>query len=232
MTEDRVFLPNQLDRKLYEQVNKALVAAGGKWNRSSKAHVFTGNPLVKLGLALETGKVVDEKKLYQAFYTPPELARMLVLHASVEGKIVLEPSSGDGALVDACFDAGAASVHAVELNPEAFNQLAAPKKPRPNSFRAVFGDFLSTPPPCVLYERIVMNPPFTRGADIKHLERALKFLAPGGVCVCVLMGDKVSVKERLLCKTGQGSCVVYDCPADSFKESGTSIKTSFAVIAR
>jgi hypothetical protein len=32
----------QLDRKLYEDVNKALAAIGGKWNRSKRGHVFEG----------------------------------------------------------------------------------------------------------------------------------------------------------------------------------------------
>lgn len=34
-------LPEQLDRKMYEAVNTVLAAAGGKWNRAIKGHIFT-----------------------------------------------------------------------------------------------------------------------------------------------------------------------------------------------
>lgn len=33
-------LTGQLDRKLYERTNKVLEAAGGKWSRKAKAHIF------------------------------------------------------------------------------------------------------------------------------------------------------------------------------------------------
>jgi hypothetical protein len=74
ITGNQLVLPASLERKLYESVNKVLLNAGGKWNRSAKAHVFNGDPLAKLGLILETGVAIDEKKKWQAFYTPPELA--------------------------------------------------------------------------------------------------------------------------------------------------------------
>ena len=32
--------PGQLDRKVYEQVDKVLRALGGKWNRSARGHLF------------------------------------------------------------------------------------------------------------------------------------------------------------------------------------------------
>jgi N12 class adenine-specific DNA methylase len=47
---DRVFLPDDLDRKLYQQVNKALESAGGVWNRKAKAHLFSGDPRPFLGV--------------------------------------------------------------------------------------------------------------------------------------------------------------------------------------
>ncbi len=33
-------LYGQLDRKLYERTNKVLDAAGGRWNRKTKGHLF------------------------------------------------------------------------------------------------------------------------------------------------------------------------------------------------
>jgi len=123
ITENQVQLPEQLERPVYEAVNKALQLAGGRWNRKAKAHVFDGDPRVKLGVAMETGFVVDEQKKFQAFYTPPALAAQVVELADVNGKRVLEPSAGRGALVKECLAQGAHSVDCIELNPENLNAL-------------------------------------------------------------------------------------------------------------
>ncbi len=49
---NKVFIPDQLERKLYQSVDKALQSAGGRWNRRAKAHVFSGDPREALGLPL------------------------------------------------------------------------------------------------------------------------------------------------------------------------------------
>ena len=68
----------QLDRKLYEAVNKVLVAAGGKWNRKSGSHIFPRDPREALGLAVTTGVAINEQKARQTFYTPDWLAEEIV----------------------------------------------------------------------------------------------------------------------------------------------------------
>ena len=63
-------------------------------------------------------------------------------------------------------------------------------------------DFLETTPEPV-YDRVIMNPPFTRGADAKHVLHALGFVKPGGLLVSVMSngasyrGDKAY--ERIRC---------------------------------
>jgi len=86
--------PGQLARPLYEAVNKALVNAGGRWNKGAKGHVFPSDPRPKLGLMLETGVSVDTKKKLQAFYSPAAVAARVVELAEVSGQNVLEPSAG------------------------------------------------------------------------------------------------------------------------------------------
>jgi hypothetical protein len=114
-----IALPEErLDGKLYKRVNKALANAGGKWNRSAGAHLFTSDAAPKLAAMLGSGVSVDEKKRDQAFFTPPDLARQVVELAEVEGRVVLEPSAGRGALADACMAASAKSVECFEANPE------------------------------------------------------------------------------------------------------------------
>jgi hypothetical protein len=55
--------PAQLGRSLYDKVNKAIVAAGGKWKGGkTQAHIFPGDAREAFGDALSTGVVVDKKK--------------------------------------------------------------------------------------------------------------------------------------------------------------------------
>lgn len=101
-----VLPPKQLSRDQYERVAAVLAALGGKWNRSSKGFVFADDVRTRFTQAKDQGSVLDEKKAYEAFYTPPELvARMIELADLAPGMSVLEPSAGDGRLAIAARDA-------------------------------------------------------------------------------------------------------------------------------
>ena len=53
-------------------------------------------------------------------------------------------------------------------------------------------DFLAVPPAPV-YDRVIMNPPFTRGQDVTHVQHALRFVRPGRRLVAVM---PASIKSR------------------------------------
>ncbi len=53
-------LPEALDRKAYERVNKALESAGGRWDRSTKTHLFAADPSAALGLAAAPAPATPE----------------------------------------------------------------------------------------------------------------------------------------------------------------------------
>ncbi len=207
--------PERLDRPTYEAVNKAIVAAGGKWNRKTQSHVFDGDPRSKLGLMLETGVAIDEKKKYQAFFTPSDLATEVADMAEVEGHTVLEPSAGDGSLADACLAAGAKRVECVEMNPDSAAKL------RIKEYPTIEGDFLGLAPN--LYTRIVMNPPFTKNQDLKHVAHALRFLAPGGILVAIMLAN--TSRPKFVALVEELDHDIIEVPAGAFKESGTSIAT-------
>jgi SAM-dependent methyltransferase len=214
----------QLERKLYERINKFIELAGGRWDRKAKAHVFPGDPMKKLGLILETGVAVDERKKYQAFFTPPDLARRVAELGHVKGWRVLEPSAGHGALVEACARAGALAVKCIDINPEFCEKLRA------DGLQSVrCADFLTLPipaDPCGLYDRIVMNPPFTRRSDIKHVVRALDWLAPGGTLAAIMFGDWEDRRMQPLFDLVSGwDTYEEDCPDGAFRQSGTNVAT-------
>lgn len=217
-----------LDRKLYEQVNKVLLAAGGKWNKSAKAHLFTIDPRSQLGLALERAVIIDHakthKKVRQAFYTPEAAANTVAQLADVHGRTVLEPSAGHGALAQACMRYGAHSVDCVEMDPEANKALLlAGYQVRGWTVQNDFLKFVPCPEDDP-YERIVMNPPFTRKADARHVFHAFNhWLQPQGLLTAIVCDDG---KDRAdLLEEAWSIRIVHRFPKGTFRESGTDIAT-------
>jgi predicted RNA methylase len=178
-TGPRLYLPESLDRPLYVRTNKVLEAAGGKWNRSAKAHVFEIDAADAIEQVLLTGQITTHQETGY-FPTPPAVvARLLDLAELEPGMLVIEPSAGTGELVRALLARGC-TVDAIELDIHRSAHL------RTHLAIAVdVGDFLAMPA-MGLYDRVVMNPPFARQADIDHVLHALNFLRPGGRLVSVM----------------------------------------------
>lgn len=224
-----VTLTGQLDRKLYERTNKALEAAGGKWNRKAKAHLFEADATERIEQMLATGSIEVPKDEFNFFPSPPAVvARLLALADIRPGMRVLEPSAGKGAIAYACADAGA-KVDCYELMEANFVALAGDARLGPVRHM----DFLAQAPE-VSYDRVVMNPPFIRQLDIKHVLHALKFLKPGGLLVSVMASsvtfrdNRLTQEFRDLVRARGGD--IEALPDGSFKASGTNVNTVIVTI--
>lgn len=207
-------LPNEtLDRDLYMKVDKVIKLAGGKWNRSAKAHIFNEDPREKLGLALESGSIIDEKKERQAFYTPKALAQTILEYCDVEEKTVLEPSAGCGNLADACIEAGAQYVRCFEIDLKEADKLA-------QRYNTTLADFLTLSSENFgKFDRVVMNPPFTKNQWIKHIRHAMSFLNKNGILYSVTPNiDSDKLKDL-----NPEVLAVFD--EKEFKESETMVAT-------
>ncbi len=226
--------PEHLDRALYVAVDKVLKAAGGKWDRKAGAHLFDRDPREALGLAIETGEATNLKQQFQAFYTPAPLAARMAELADVKpGMLVLEPSAGMGALAEAVNAAcPEAKVIVCEFDPVAAAELRRRWDPIAGvSLEPT--DFL-TVEPVAIYDRVVLNPPFTKGQDIAHVTHALKFLKPGGRLVALTapgwqtaQSDKAFVFRGVIEDLGAD---IEEVPAGTFSGSGTEIRTVLLVI--
>jgi hypothetical protein len=157
----------------------------------------------------------------QLFETPRELAREVVELADIRpAHKVLEPSAGTGRLLEPLPDG--CEVTAVETN----NALAGRLRDAfPVVSRVLFADFLE----CGAselggHDRIVMNPPFENGSDIKHIRHALTMLAPGGRLVAICANGP---RQRDAFMTDATEW--RDLPAGSFKESGTMVNAALVV---
>lgn len=113
------------------------------------------------------------------FPTPPAVAENLVERADIqEGMRVLEPSAGTGRIADALRGAGA-TPDVLEVSSDLRAILKA------KAHNVVGQDFLSYEPGPV-YDRIVMNPPFSGRVDIDHVRHAYSLLKPGGRIVAIM----------------------------------------------
>ncbi|MDO9134176.1 methyltransferase [Hydrogenophaga sp.] len=175
VTGHEVRIVERLTPALYKKAAEVLCELGGQWSTPKQAHVFASCPRDALAQVITTGELLTSKD-YEFFPTPPELVQRLLLQTGLQaGMTVLEPQAGSGAIALAAAEVvGKDNVTCYELMPRNVERL------RELGFEldgAV--DFLQvTPEP--RYQVICMNPPFSGGKDITHVEHAMKFLVPGG----------------------------------------------------
>jgi SAM-dependent methyltransferase len=236
-TPDSVKLNGQLARPMYVRVNKVLELAGGIWNRKRQAHIFGEDPARVLGLAVATGTLdptaVDISKLPESaklanfaadlFPTPPDLAARMVQLAQIKpDHRVLEPSAGTGNILRAIRATHPGNtLVAVEID-ERLTAIVTMAN------RVHYGDFLDFRAVSIetgTFDRILMNPPFSNGADIRHIQQAIKFLKPGGRIVAICCdGPRQNEQLKSLCDTWE------PLPSGTFKESGTGVNTVLLTI--
>lgn len=162
------------------------------------------------------------------FPTPkPVVTKMLELADIEPGMRVLEPSAGKGDIADAIRDAGV-EVDTVEIVPRLRDLLEA------KGHKLVGDDFLKHNG---RYDRIVMNPPFERGQDIEHVQRAFDLLKPGGRVVAVMSegaffrNDKKATAFREWLESNGGTSEQMDAAfagSDAFRRTG--VKTRLVTI--
>ncbi|PNE59895.1 SAM-dependent methyltransferase [Paraburkholderia fungorum] len=220
-------LIGQLDRSLYERTNKVLEAAGGKWNRKAKAHLFYCDASDAIEQIILSGEITVPQD-FGYFPTPPAVVERLIGLADVRaGHRVLEPSAGRGNIACAFREASVDCYELLPANVETLKSLGY------DHWSITQADFLTIQPQPV-YERIVMNPPFTKRADVHHVRHALRFLAPNGRLVSVMSAgvlfraDKLTADFRDLVVARGGH--FEDLPAGAFAAAGTAVNTIIAVI--
>jgi protein-L-isoaspartate O-methyltransferase len=170
------------------------------------------------------------------FPTPPDLAARMVQLADIQpGQRVLEPSAGTGNLLRPVFNrftgADCGRVVAVEVNPRLADSLRNDRQLRvyanEDNYRIVCADFLECNGDLGQFDRIVMNPPFEDGSDIKHILHAVTMLKPVGKLVAICAnGPRQSEKLEPLADTWEV------LPPDTFKEQGTGVRTALLTIER
>jgi hypothetical protein len=231
-----VHLPPITDGPLpnYNEVRTALIKAGGKYKKNT--FVFPNNAQSYID-RLTGGETVNIQKEFQFFATPARLAERMVDMAELsenDGRgfgTILEPSAGQGAIIKAIHDAtGGATVICYELmdiNREILKKIKG---------ASLIGDDFIKADRSSVYDRIIANPPFTKNQDIDHIRLMYDLLAPGGIIVTLSsiswkfgsQKKQVQFREWLY----EVDAHIEEIPENTFKESGTSIKTMLIKIRK
>lgn len=158
---------------------------------------FYWTPRAVVELALDFADIVH-KDHFRFGSFPPEIT-------------ILEPSSGEGHILEVLRDWGYQSTLGIEYDPR---RAAAT---RAKGFAVQTANFLEQHPTPV-FDRVIMNPPFYGKHYVKHVQHALKFLKPGGKLVSILPAT-ARYDHKIL--DGEWR----DLPTASFADSGTNVPT-------
>ena len=144
--------------------------------KAKQEYDSTGGYLIGLPLEYRTNmlanKSMNSDKAWEFYPTPYDIVDKMIENADIKpGMRILEPSGGKGNILDKLYQKFGDSVilETVELNPT--NRMILKLK----GYKLIGSDFLELEPTPV-YDRILMNPPFTDFNDIAHVRHAVKFL--------------------------------------------------------
>lgn len=168
---------------------------------------------------------VARMKIEGFFPTPKTIVKQMLELADIqEGEKVLEPSAGAGSIAD---EIGVGKVDVVEWN-SSLNQILKDK-----GHNVIGSDVFEVKGK---YDKIVMNPPFEKMADVDHVMKVFnENLKPGGRIVAIMSespffrNDKKASDFRLWLEEYGYS---EKLPEGSFKESDrqTGVNTRLVVI--
>ncbi len=181
---------------------------------------FYGDTLPDMPEENSTRRASTEVAKDLAYYPTPVAVTKRILQgfSFSDGETVLEPSCGDGRILDEIRKLRQRLIcTGVEVDPSRIAQARA------KGHHVHAGNFLQVAP-TPTFNYVIMNPPFSGRHYRKHLDHAIKFLAPKGHLVCILPASAHYDHGDL--PDGEW----HDLPVGSFSESGTNVPTGYLTI--
>ena len=158
---------------------QVLQALGGTLveSRRDNRFAFDYDPREVVQEIVASGCIPDAKS-HQFYPTPAALAERVIEHAEIGPEhTCLEPSAGMGGLADLMPKDRTNCVEISVLHCKALEAMG---------YRVTQADFLALHTNRKLYDRVVMNPPFSDGRWQAHLQHAADMVAAGGRLVAIL----------------------------------------------
>ena len=163
-----------MDKATTKQVHAVLRAIGGvEQERGAWRFDYDPGPIID---EISCSGCLPDQVSHQFYPTPEEIARAAVAAAEIEpGMAVLEPSAGQGGIADHLHPDGLTCVEISALH----CQILAAK-----GYAPVQADFMKWRGG--MFDRVVMNPPYSEGRWNAHLHHAASMVKQGGRLVAVL----------------------------------------------
>ncbi len=220
--DNKLILPMDIFFSNYDEVKRVLTVAGGKYSKG--AFVFKSDAQT-IQHRILSGETVNDKKKFQFFATPQELAdRVYQKLNHTAGLKTLEPSAGNAGLLN---QIPKEDVDCIELMDDNYEYLIE------HGYNVIGRDF-TTMNIVDTYDRIIANPPFTKNQDIKHIKMMYKALKDGGrlVSVASVHWEHASTSACVAFRKWLDNvgAEVEQVDSGAFKESGTNIKTCIITI--
>jgi hypothetical protein len=196
------------------------------------ASLCSGNPAPEIDRSVEKANELRRRAIYTKvpdfFPTPPELIARMLEFANVQPHHrCLDPEGGAGDICLAVRALGVSAIDCFEINLDLHQALTL------LGFQPHGRDFLAaTPRP--IYDRVLMNPPFSGDAYIDHVRAAYNWLAPGGELVAVLpngyCGSRSTKRREFTDWLDDLGVDRYDNLANAFTKSDRSCGVSTHLI--
>ena len=232
-------LPQMTDAE-YDEIKYIVEFMGGHWREKYKGFIFDAPPeevrkSLDVILSIKQFRLSDDKvfKIKNQFYpTPDWLAYKMVITAGIKKTdAVLEPSAGRGAILK-YIAKQTKHYYSVEYNKENAQYL------RNCGYRVNLTSFEEYAAKCLSngkqFDKIVMNPPFSREMDIRHIILAYRILKSGGRLVALMAENSIYYDRPITHQFNQfleeTHAQVTEVPHGSFKESGTNVDVIMIVI--
>ena len=222
---------------------------GGHWSEAHQGFVFikeVSTEIIKGAIQKANNKnplskeQIEREKL-QAYFTPLKLSkRMQQLAHICDNDIVLDPSAGTGNLVNG-LNVPKEKIFLIEPNAEFCEFLR--RSGYVNVIQSTFEEALDRKMLPNNISKVLINPPFSKQTDLKHILLAYGLLNKGGTLVSII--GKNSLLERDInnqkspilenfvntCKSSKFNQIVNLEPA-SFEESGTIYDTCMIILEK
>jgi hypothetical protein len=178
--------------------------------------------------AMELRRKAIYTKVPDFFPTPKAVIDRMLQIAKVEpSHRILDPNGGAGDICLAVRDLGVPVVECFEINADLVQALTL------LGFPPLGRDFLEAAPQPI-YDRVVMNPPYSKDAYIDHVRAAYRWLAPSGELIAVLpdgyRDSRISKRREFADWLAELGTIEYPNPADAFTKSDRSCGVSTHLI--
>jgi hypothetical protein len=167
----------QTDKASSKEVARVLESIGGVRDDGGWSFDYDPTDVIR---EIRMSGCIPDRVSHQFYPTPEAVARAAVALADIgPDDVCLEPSAGQGGLADLM---PVAHTHCIEISPLHCTILKA------KGHNVTQADFLAwaTIPKKPQFDRVILNPPYSEGRWLAHLQAAASILAPGGRVVCIL----------------------------------------------